>query len=121
MNNIIRSNNHDTTLIGLLHLAAGHEGGLYGSLGHNNRARWVQENINTLFPTDGPLGKFDTVSATVLQHHVGNAQAAAHTLWEHDHSSDQFGAMHIDVPEWGVNSFNFLMSNKIRSCTMHSQ
>ena len=39
VNNVIQSNDHATALMGLLHLAAGREGGLYGSLGHNNRAR----------------------------------------------------------------------------------
>ena len=66
--------------MGLLHLAAGHEGGLHGSLGHNNRARWVQENINALFTPSGPLVRFHPVSAAVMQYHVGNAQAAARVL-----------------------------------------
>ena len=35
-----------------------------------------------------------------MQRHVGNVQAAARVLWEHDHSNDTSGAMHEDLPEW---------------------
>jgi Mg2+ and Co2+ transporter CorA len=100
VNNVIQSNDHAMALMGLLHFAAGHERGLCGSLGHNNRARWVQENINVLFTPNGPLGRFHPVSAAVMQRNVGNAQEAAHVLWEHDHSNDASGAMHEDLPEW---------------------
>jgi hypothetical protein len=99
-NNTIRSGAHATALIGLLQLASGHEGGLFGSLGHNNRARWVQENSEILFSSDGPLGNFLPVSSAVLQRHVGTAQAVARSIWERIHSNDDTGTMHEDVPEW---------------------
>jgi len=45
------------------------------------------------------------MSAAVMRHHVGNAQAAASVLWERDHSNDASGAMHEDLPKWAHRFF----------------
>ena len=54
----IRSANHAAGLIGLLQLAGAHPTGLVGTLGHNNRTAWFQDNIQAIFQADGPLIKF---------------------------------------------------------------
>ena len=96
----IRSTDHATSLIGLIELGRGHPDGIAGAFGHNNRISWFRANTNALFREDGPLGRYVTVSAGVLVRHVGRAQVLARSFYDRDHSNEQSGAAHEDVPEW---------------------
>lgn len=96
----ISSANHAAGIIGILQLAGGHENGFLGSLGQNNRQAWFQENIEALFQTGGPLGLFKVITAPVLARHFTNAQSHARELFDRNHSADQTGTAHEDVPPW---------------------
>jgi hypothetical protein len=96
----IRSSNHATVLTGLLELGRGHPDGITGAFGHNNRISWFRSNIVALFCKDGPLGSYVPVSANVLVCHVGQAQVLARSFYDRDHSNEQSGAAHKDVPKW---------------------
>ncbi len=98
--NAILSSAHATALTGILQLAGGHQDGIVGSLGHGNRTQWIRDNIHRLFETDGPLSGFTRVSEQVLRRHLFSAQQAARTYYRQDHSNDQSGARHEDIPEW---------------------
>ncbi len=54
----ICSSAHATALIGILQVAKGNENGVLASLGHNNRSRWVNQNLNAFFAPGGPLDSF---------------------------------------------------------------
>lgn len=88
----IRSPEHESGLVGVLQLAAGHPDGIVSALGHNNRARWVGSNINTFFQDDGPLGSFLPVTSSVFQRHLSHAQTLARSMYNRDHSNDQNGS-----------------------------
>ena len=62
----IRSANHAAGIIGLLQLAGAHPSGWEGTLGHNQRTQWFNENVDAFFQADGPLGVFNRVSPFVL-------------------------------------------------------
>ncbi len=96
----IRSANHAAGIIGILQLAGAHETGFLGTLGQNNRIAWFQENTEALFQTGGPLGMFKSVSPPVLARHFAAAQAQAKELYDRNHSADQTGAAHEDLPPW---------------------
>ncbi len=102
----IRSSNHATAaLIGLLELGQGHPDGITGAFGHNNRISWFRLNIDALFCKDGPLDSYVPFSANVLVRHVGRAQVLARSFYDRDHSNEQSGAAHEDVPEWSRHFF----------------
>jgi hypothetical protein len=101
----IRSSNHATALIGLLEFGLGHPDGITGAFGHNNRISWFRLNIDALFCEDGPLGSYVPVSANVLVRHVAQAQVLTRSFYDHDHSNEQSGAAHKDVPEWARHFF----------------
>ena len=101
----IRSPRHATALIGILQLAGAYQSGLLGSMGHGNRQAWFQSNASALFRSDGPLGDFNEVSASVLMRHVGAAERHARDLYGRSHSSDITGAEHEDVPAWASHFF----------------
>ena len=95
----IHSPRHATALIGSLQLAGAHQSGLLGSMGHVSRQAWFQSNASALFRSDGPLGGYNEVSASVLMRHVlGAAERHARDLYGRSHSSDTTGAEHEDVP-----------------------
>ncbi len=96
----IRSSNHATNLIGLLELGRGHPNGINGAFGHNNRLSWFRSNIDALFCKDGPLGSYVPITSNVLVCHVGRAQLLARFIYDGDHSNEQSGAAHEDVPKW---------------------
>ncbi len=110
----IRSSNHATALIGLLELGLGHPDGITGAFGHNNRISWFRSNIDALFREDGPLGSYVPVSANVLVCHVGQVQVLARSFYDHDHSNEQSGAAHKDVPEWARCFSNFFRPQEAR-------
>jgi len=101
----IRSPRHATALIGILQLAGAHQSGLLGSMGHGNHLAWFQSNASALFRSDGPLGGYNEVSASVLMRHVGAAERHARDLYGRSHSSDTTGAEHEDVPAWASQFF----------------
>ena len=101
----IRSADHATALIGLIQLGAGHEDGISGAFGHNNRSAWFRANTEALFREDGPLGRYVAVSARVLMRHVGRAQILARSIYDRDHSNEQSGAGQEDIPEWARQFF----------------
>jgi hypothetical protein len=72
---------HATALIGIMQLAGAHPSGLLGSMGHGNRQAWFQSTASTLFQSDGPLGGFNKVSASVLMQHVGAAEGHARGMY----------------------------------------
>ena len=96
----IRSSEHATALIGMIQLGAGHPDGLAGSLGFNNRTAWMIQNVDVFFRADGPLGSFHPVSVSVLMRHFSRAQNLARTFFDRDHSNEQSGASHEEIPEW---------------------
>ena len=101
----IRSANHAAGLIGLLQLAGAHPTGLVGTLGHNNRTAWFQDNIQAIFQADGPLGMYNRISSLVLAWHFSAASNQARELYDRHHSNDQSGAEHEDVPPWAEHFF----------------
>jgi hypothetical protein len=124
----IRSSNHATALIGLLELGRGHPDGITGAFGHNNRISWFRSNIDALFHEDGPLGSYVPVSANVLVCHVGQAQVLARSFYDRDHSNEQSGAAHKDVPEWARHFFqlfqamgNQITNNAVAAATRNEQ
>jgi hypothetical protein len=62
----IRSANHAAGIIGLIQLAGAHPNSWEGTLGHNQRTQWFNENVDAFFQADGPLGMFIQVSPLVL-------------------------------------------------------
>jgi hypothetical protein len=96
----IRSASHATGLIGLIQLAGAHPSGLIGTLGHNNRTSWFQDNTEAIFQADGPLGMFRSVLPAVLARHFAVASIQARDIYDCNHSVDQSGAAHEDVPPW---------------------
>ena len=101
----IRSASHGTALVGILQLAGAHPTGLIGTLGHSNRSSWFQNNTTALFQADGPLGMFKEVSPAVLARHFAVAQGQAKEYFDRNHSADQTGAAHEDVPQWASQFF----------------
>ncbi len=65
----VRSTNHANGLIGILQLAGAYPSGLIGTLGYHNRQTWFQENVDAIFQSDGPHGRFNRVSHLVLARH----------------------------------------------------
>jgi hypothetical protein len=108
----ICSTNHAAGLIALFQLASGHPGGLVGTMGHNNRTGWFQDNINAIFQADGPLGMFRQVSANVLMRNVSVATAQARAMYDCLHSNDQTGTEHEDIPAWAQTIFVCLKPSK---------
>ncbi len=96
----IRLPRHATALIRIMQLAGAHPSGLLGSMGHSNCQAWFQSTASALFQSDGPLGGFNKVSASVLMQHVGVAERHARGMYGRSHSSDTTGAEHEDVPAW---------------------
>jgi hypothetical protein len=96
----IRSASHVASLIGLIQLAGAHLSGLIGTLGHNNRTSWFQDNTEAIFQADGPLGMFRSVLPAVLARHFAAASVQARDIYDCNHSGDQSGAAHKDVPPW---------------------
>ncbi|KAL3786743.1 hypothetical protein HJC23_005306 [Cyclotella cryptica] len=111
----IRSPDHESALIGILQVAAGHSDGIAGALGHNNCADWVRCNIDAIFQEDGPMGRFIPLSAQVFQHHLGAAQRLAQSMDTSEHSNDPSGARHEDVPVWVQYIFGSLLLWKIKT------
>jgi hypothetical protein len=101
----VRSTNHANGLIGILQLASAHPSGLIGTLGYNNRQTWFQENVDTIFQSDGPLGMFNRVSPLVLARYFSMASNQAKELYDRHHSNDQSDAAHEDVPLWAQQFF----------------
>ncbi len=96
---------HGTALVRILQLAGAHPTGLIGMLGHSNRSSWFQNNTTALFQADGPLGMFKEVSPAVLARHFTVAQGQAKEYFGRNHSADQTGAAHKDVPQWASQFF----------------
>jgi hypothetical protein len=90
----IRSANHAAGLIGLLQLAGAHSNGLIGTLGHNNRTTWFQDNIEAIFQAKGPLRMFNQISLMVLARHFSTASNQAKELYNCHHSNNQSGDAH---------------------------
>jgi hypothetical protein len=91
----------------LLQLAGAHPNRLIGTLGHNNWTTWFQENIDSIFQTNGPIGVFNQISPLVLARHFSTALNQAKELYDHHYSNDQSGAAHKDVPPWAQQFFHF--------------
>ena len=108
----IRSANHATGIIGLLQLAGAHPSGWEGTLGHNQRTPWFNENVDAFFQADGPLGVFNRVSPLVLLQHFSVAQNQARALFDCRHSNDKSGADHEDIPPWAQQFFRFFESQQ---------
>jgi hypothetical protein len=82
-----------------------HPNGLIGTLGYNNQTSWFQDNIDVIFQADGPLGMFNQVSPLVLVWHFSITSSHVRNLYNHQHSIDQSGAAHEDVPPWAHHFF----------------
>ncbi len=92
-------------LIGIIQIAGAHPTGLIGTLGHNNRTTWFQENIDAPFQSDGPLGMFNQISPLVLAGYFSLASIQAREIYDQNHSADQSSAAHEDVPPWAEKFF----------------
>lgn len=108
----IRSANHAAGIIGLLQLAGAHPSGWEGTLGHNQRTQWFNENVDAFFQADGPLGVFNQVSPLVLLRHFSAAQNQARALFDRRHSNDQSGADNEDIPPWAQQFFRVFESQQ---------
>ena len=108
----IRSASHAAGIIGLLQLAGAHPSGWEGTLGHNQRTQWFNENVDAFFQADGPLGVFNRVSPLVLLRHFSAAQNQARALFDRRHSNDQSGAQHEDIPPWAQQFFRLFESQQ---------
>ena len=106
----IRSANHAAGIIGLLQLAGAHPSGWEGTLGHNQRTQWFNENTDAFFQADGPLGMFNQVSPLVLLRHFSTASNQARALFDRSHSNDQSGTAHEDIPPWAQLFFRLFES-----------
>ena len=106
----IWSPDHESALIGIIQVAAGHPDGIAGALGHNNRAEWVRRNIDAIFHEDGPMGRFIPLSAQVFQRHLGAAQRLAQSMYTREHSNDPSGARHEDIPVWIQHYFRLFVA-----------
>jgi hypothetical protein len=91
-----------------------------GTLGHNNRTAWFQENIQAIFQADGLLGMYNQVSPLVLLHHFSVASNQARDLYDRHHSNDQSGAEHKDLPPWAGHFFICLKPSKMFLLLPHS-
>ena len=100
----IRSDCRASALIRIIQIATAHPGGLIGSLGHGNRARWIENNRLVLFQAGGPLAAYNAISANVLQRDLADAEHEARSHYDRTHSNDRTGAEHEDIPRW-VRSF----------------
>jgi hypothetical protein len=96
----IRDTIRATALIDLLALAANHNEGFIGSLGHGNRSDWFAANIDLLFAEDGPLGAFTQVQPGLLMRNVGHAERLAQRVLSHSHSNEPSGAGQEVIPAW---------------------
>lgn len=96
----LRSQGHTTALVGILQLASGHPEGIIGALGYNSRTRWFQTHTNALFANDGPLSAYRYVEPATLMRHFTQAQRLARTFYTRDHSNEQTGRAHEDIPQW---------------------
>ena len=94
------SHAHAMALVGILQTASGHADGMIGALGHGRRQNWLQANLNAFFADDGPLSAFKKISAKTLMRRFGQAENLARSLYRQDHSNDQTGADHEDIPSW---------------------
>ena len=113
----IWSENHAAGIIGLIQLAGAHPSRWEGTLGHNQRTQWFNENVDAFFQADGPLGMFNRVSPLVLFQHFLAASNQARALFDRRHSNNQSGAEHEDIPPWAQQFFRFLNHSKI--CLQH--
>jgi hypothetical protein len=120
--------NHAAGLIGIIQLAGAHPTGLIGTLGHNNRTNWFQENIDALFQSNGPLGMFNLISPLVLARYFSLASIQARERYDWNHSADQSGAAHKDVPPWAEKFFllfeeqqNMLVSASAQAAEIRSE
>jgi hypothetical protein len=77
---------------------------LVGTLGHNNWTAWFQDSIEAIFQSDSSLGMCTPISLLVLLHHFALASNQAREVYDQQHSNDQTGAAHEDVPPW-IQSF----------------
>ena len=108
----IRSANHAAGIIGLILLAGAHPSRWEGTLGHNQRTQWFNENVDAFFQADGPLGMFNQVSPLVLLRHFSAASNQARALFDCRHSNGQSGAEHEDIPPWAQQFFRFFESQQ---------
>ena len=83
----IRSANHAAGIIGLIQLAGAHPSSWEGTLGHNQRTQWFNENVDAFFQADGPFGMFNQVSPLVLLGHFSAASNQARALFDRRHSN----------------------------------
>jgi hypothetical protein len=65
-----------------LQLARAHPGGLVGTLGHNNRAVWFQNNIEAIFQSNGLLGMYNPISPLVSLRHFALASNQAKEVYD---------------------------------------
>jgi hypothetical protein len=96
----IRDTIRATALIDLLALAANHNEGFIGSLGHGNRSDWFAANIDLLFAEDGPLSAFTQVQPGLLMRNVGHAERLAQRVLSRSHSDEPSGAGQEVIPAW---------------------
>ena len=96
----IRDTIRATALIDLLALAANHNEGFIGSLGHGNRSDWFAANIDLLFAEDGPLSAFTQVQPGLLMRNVGHAERLAQRILSRSHSDEPSGAGQEVIPAW---------------------
>ena len=82
----------------MLKLAAGDPEGIIAALGHKKPGRWVGTNINAFFQEDGPLGGFMPVASVIFQWYFSAVQRLARSMYNRDHSNDQSGSSHEDIP-----------------------
>jgi len=104
----IRSPDHAAALIGILQLAGAHPDGIAGALGHGNRTRWLTLNLGRIFSGHGPCYKFKRVRPAILLKHFSRARTFAKGYYRRDHSNEQSGAGHEDIPQWVRHFFPLL-------------
>ena len=74
------------------------EKGIIMTFGHGCKTKFIKENCDSWYLTDGPCGGFDKVAAGGMQKILGNVEKGARRVWQGlDHSADTNGAEQEDV------------------------
>ena len=103
----IRSAEHASAILALLQTASAHQDGVIATLGSGARTAWVTANIDSLYRGDGAMCAFRPISVAIFMRKLREAQLFARRIFDGDHSNDQTGANHEEVPSWVRAWFQF--------------
>ena len=103
----IRSAEHAAGMLALIQTASAHQDGIIAALGSGSRTAWITANIHSLFRGDGALRGFRQLSVPILMRRLREAQLFTRRIYDGDHSNDQTGASHEEIPPWVRAWFQF--------------